>query len=183
MSFRKICTKNEFARRDGHPCPSAGRRDADPYSRCVSVGLCKFRWADCVCNHCFLSLQPSVAVFLRCKPKVVVETQKKAYALTIAHASEHAQKACLAGTFKLIALARRQPCFALCVQNCTAIRAFWVAEFSGAGFLALRGTKRSQSFRIDEYFNKAEAERLPRKSCSYVRAMVIQLYVTIFSNA
>ena len=54
--------------------------------------------------------------------------------LTIAHASEHAQKACPAGTFKLIALARRQPCFALCVQNCTAIRVFWVTEFSSAEF-------------------------------------------------
>ena len=61
---------------------------------------------------------------------------------------------------------------ALCVQNCTAIRAFWVAEFSGAGFLTLRGIKRSQSFRIDEDFNQAEAERLPRKSCSYACAMV-----------
>ena len=61
---------------------------------------------------------------------------------------------------------------ALCVQNCTAIHAFWVAEFSGAGFLTLRGIKRSQSFRIDEDFNKAEAERLPRKSCSYACAMV-----------
>ncbi len=46
---------------------------------------------------------------------------------------------------------------ALCVQNCTAIHAFWVAEFSGAGFLTLRGIKRSQSFRIDEDFNNAEA--------------------------
>ena len=61
---------------------------------------------------------------------------------------------------------------ALCVQNCTAIHAFWVAEFSGAGFLTLRGIKRSQSFRIDEDFNNAEAERLPRKSCSYACAMV-----------
>ena len=61
---------------------------------------------------------------------------------------------------------------ALCVQNCTAIRAFWVAEFSGAGFLTLRGIKRSQSFQIDEDFNQAEAERLPRKSCSYACAMV-----------
>ena len=61
---------------------------------------------------------------------------------------------------------------ALCVQNCTAIHAFWVAEFSGAGFLTLRGIKRSQSFQIDEDFNKAEAERLLRKSCLYACAMV-----------
>ena len=53
-----------------------------------------------------------------------------------------------------------------------AIRVFWVAEFSGAEFLTLRGIKRSQSFRIDEAFNKAEAERLPRKSYSYAYAMV-----------
>ena len=40
--------------------------------------------------------------------------------------------------------------------------------------MILHGTNRSQSFRIDEDFNKAEAERLPRKSCSYACAMVMK---------
>jgi len=42
----------------------------------------------------------------------------------------------------------------------------------GSGIFVSARQNRSQSFRIDEDFNKAEAEILPRKSCSDVCAMV-----------
>ncbi len=99
--------------------------------------------------------------------------------LTITHAYEHAQKACPAGTFQLIALARRQPCFALCVQNCTAIRVFWVGEFSRTGFLSLRGKTAVNPFGLTRILTKQR-----RKYCreNRVRTRALWLHRRVFQN-
>jgi len=51
---------------------------------------------------------------------------------------------------------------------------------SGAEFKAYARQNRSQSFRIDEDFNKAEAEILPQKSRSFrIRAPYAILYTRV----